>query len=139
MIRRMLALLALLAAVSATVAPTSAHADWQADGTVVAILGDDTVAVRFPGTSAATTIRLIGVEVPKHDECGHMMMIRALDAMMLGKVVTVEFDRSGPLHDRQGRTWAYLWLGQTLNEEHTVNEMATAYAYDACHPSGRGI
>ncbi len=129
MIRRTLAALALLAI---TASPIPAHAAQQQDGTVVAILAPDTVAVRFPGTYAATTIRLIGVEVPKGDECGRIAMLRALDALALGKVVTVEFAPNGPLHARDGATRAYLWLGAELDEEYTIQEMAGAYADQEC-------
>lgn len=105
-------------------AATPAHAAWQEDGTVVAVTGADTLAVRFPGTTAPTRVRLIGVGLPPAS-CQNAATA-TLTALTLGKVVTVEFARNGVLHDADGLVRATVWRGLDLYETESVNDIVRA-------------
>lgn len=73
---------------------------------VVDVSGPTEVVVQMGGERA--TVRLIGTYVPNAG-AGKTAATRFLERLLTGEHVYVIYEPDWPLHDREGRTWAYVY------------------------------
>ena len=82
----------------------------------------------------STRIRFIGIDTPESTneiECGGIEAANRTKALLTGKSVYLEADRSQGDTDKYGRPLRYVWLdGKNINYELIIEGFAEEYTYD---------
>lgn len=82
----------------------------------------------------STRIRFIGIDTPESTneiECGGIEAANRTKALLSGKSVYLEADRSQGDTDKYGRPLRYVWLdGKNINYELIIEGFAEEYTYD---------
>jgi micrococcal nuclease len=108
---------------------------------VTRVIDGDTVEVQ--NGPRVLTLRLIGIDTPEtvHPnepvECFGPAATRFAHDRLLGRDVTIEYDKSQGRHDTYGRTLAYVWVGnrsmRMFNHGAVRQGFALEYTYDTAY------
>lgn len=95
---------------------------------VVRVVDGDTIVVGIGGPRG-TKVRLIGIDTPERNECFYRAATRRMRALVDGKRVRLQRDRSET--DRYGRLLRYVYVGDVFVNAVMVSE---GYANAATYP-----
>lgn len=123
-----------LTALAAAASMPTATADPAVTATVLRVVDGDTVDIR-DDVRGRLRIRVLGIDTPETKKPGHTVGCWGPEATefakgaLLGQRVAIVYDATQGLHDRFGRTLAYLIKGDGWNYSVEAARAGTAHAY----------
>ncbi len=101
--------------------PSSTFSQESASATVLRIIDGDTMIMMVEGKKE--WVNLLAVDAPETVQPWGMVALNALNRLVDGKDIRIEFDKEQRTHE--GQMWGYLWVGETfVNREMILNGYA---------------
>lgn len=101
--------------------PATVFSQESASATVLRIIDGDTMIMMVEGKKE--WVNLLAVDAPEGVQPWGMVALNALDMLVTGKDIRIEFDKEK--RNYEGQMWGYLWVGETfVNREMILNGYA---------------
>ncbi len=101
--------------------PSLVFSQESASATVLRIIDGDTMIMMVEGKQE--WVNLLAVDAPEPAQPWGMVALNALNMLVDGKDIRIEFDKEQ--RNYEGQMWGYLWVGETfVNREMVLNGYA---------------
>lgn len=101
--------------------PTSVFSQEYTSAKVLRIIDGDTMIMMVEGKKE--WVNLLAVDAPEAVQPWGMVALNALNGLVTGKDIRIEFDKKK--RNYEGQMWGYLWVGETfVNLEMVLNGYA---------------